>query len=254
VVKDWGFFYLFSDVLVDSHLILSMKGGGMTARVWSGPTTNSTLLLTTGQAVTNGISVVNGQVVNFATHGEVSEVWLQVLAPGKGSISYGFVGTDDAEGISFTDTLNITAYRDKLYVQVMAESDYMTGLGFGPAVNGAAVSAFSLSGVMQSVADLYADPERGAGIDLEWVTTTFTMPVVPHTYANIDNETVLDLYKYTGDIECVAYNEAPPHRSHHERHHVGFQGHETVFGQSAKTRRNLWAREHEYARRIESER
>jgi len=71
------------------------------------------------------------------------------------------------------------------------------------------VSAFNLSSVMQNVADFYADPERGAGIDLEWVTTTFTMPVVPYTYAKIDNESIPDLYKYTGDIECAEVEIGP---------------------------------------------
>ena len=195
MVKDWGFFYLFSDVLVDSHLILSMKGGGMTARVWSGPTTNSTLLLTTGQAVTNGISVVNGQVVNFATHGEVSEVWLQVLAPGTGSISYGFAGTGNAEGINFTDTLNINAYRDKLYVHISE----LPGLAQMPSFNASALGTYNLANVMQLVKAFCADPERGIGLDVEWVRDDLVFQDPPLT--DIDGVILApNTYRYNGEI------------------------------------------------------
>jgi len=199
-------FYLISDVEIDSHLILSLEGD-MTARVWSGNSTNSTLLLTTGQTITNGVSVINGQTVNFATHGQASQVWLQVLSPGTGAISYGFVGKDGAEGISFTDTLPITAYYEELKVQVMSESNYMAGIGTGPAVNPDAVAAFNLNSVMQSVAALYSNDTRGCGIKVTWTNTPFTMPVVPHDYN--DGTFVSNLYRYTGDIECVVGSGAP---------------------------------------------
>jgi len=96
-------FYLFSDVLVDGDLILTVKGD-MAARVWSGPTTNSTLLLTSDQTITNGLPHT------FATKGDVTEVWVEFLGAGPGTISYGFVGEGDAEGINFTDTISIMAY------------------------------------------------------------------------------------------------------------------------------------------------
>ena len=184
-------FYLFSDVLVSGHLILSMESGdGMAACLWSGPTTNSTLLLTTGQTVTNGLPHT------FATKGSATQVWLQVLAPGTGSISYGFAGTGNAEGISFTDTLPITAYRDKLKVQVMAENGYSAGNSIGDAVNpNINWAQFDLDAIMQSVVAYYADPERGLGIDLEYEITPFTMPDT-----TLDDGSVTNFYKHTGNI------------------------------------------------------
>ena len=77
--KDWEFFYLFSDVLINSHLILSADGT-MPLRVWSGPTTNSTLLLKTGQTITNGLPHT------FATHGQTTEVWVEFLGAGAGVV------------------------------------------------------------------------------------------------------------------------------------------------------------------------
>ena len=100
---------LLNDAGIPCRHILSMQGD-MTARLWSGPTTDSTLLLECGQTITNGVSVVNGQPVSFAAPGQTSEVWLQVLAPGTGFISYGFAGRNTAEGISFTDTLPVTTW------------------------------------------------------------------------------------------------------------------------------------------------
>ena len=108
-------FYLFSDVQVDSDLILSVEGN-ISLRVWSGPDTNSTLLLDYTQPVANGKSVTSGSPHTFATHGETSEVWFQVLSPGTGTISYGFVGKGNAQGLSFTDTINIMAYEVNLYI------------------------------------------------------------------------------------------------------------------------------------------
>ena len=93
--------YLISDVLINSHLILSAEGT-MSLRIWSGPTTNSTLLITTGQTITNGLPHT------FATHGQTTEVWVEFLGAGSGTISYGFAGTGNAEGISFSDTVNVT--------------------------------------------------------------------------------------------------------------------------------------------------
>jgi len=70
-------------------------------------------------------------------------------------------------------------------------------------------STFSLTNILHEVAKFFSNLDRGAGIDLYWVTTPFTMPVVPHTYAQIDNESVPNLYKYTGDIECAEYHDGP---------------------------------------------
>jgi hypothetical protein len=82
-------------------------------------------------------------------------------------------------------------------MQVMAQDDYMADLGWGAAVNGAAVAAFNLNDVMQEVVDFYAHPERGLGIDLEYAITTFTMPST-----NI-NGVVTNFYRYTGEIEYL---------------------------------------------------
>ena len=196
VAKDLGFFYLFSDVLIGSHLILSMQSNdGMIARLWSGPTTNSTLLLTTGQTVTNGVSIVNGQTINFATHGEVSEVWLQVLAPGTGSISYGFAGTNNAAGISFTDTLPINAYREKLYVHISE----LPGLANMPSFNAPALGTYNLANVMTQVVAFCADPERGIGLDVEWVRDDLVFDDPPLT--DIDGVVIApNTYRYNGPI------------------------------------------------------
>ena len=74
-------FYLFSDVLVDGDLILTVKGD-MAARVWSGPTTNSTLLLTSDQTITNGLPHT------FATKGDTTEVWVEFIGAGPQSPSH----------------------------------------------------------------------------------------------------------------------------------------------------------------------
>jgi len=100
--------YLISDVLINSHLILSAEGT-MSLRVWSGPTTNSTLLLTTGQTITNGLPHT------FATKGDTTEVWVEFLGAGSGTISYGFAGTGNAADLSFTDTVNVTVSDVRLF-------------------------------------------------------------------------------------------------------------------------------------------
>ena len=195
--KDWGFFYLFSDVMIDSHLILSMKGD-MTARLWSGPTTNSTLLLEcspNGKAVTNGVSVVNGQAVNFATHGQTSEVWLQVLAPGEGSISYGFAGTNNAEGLNFTDTLKVNAYREKLYVHISE----MAGLTNMPSFNASALAKYDISNVMTQVVAFCADPEVGIGLDIEWVRDDLVFNDQPLKDTN-GNILAPNTYRHNGKV------------------------------------------------------
>lgn len=71
----------------------------------------------------------------------------------------------------------------------------------------AALSAYNFNSVMQQVAQFYAHPQRGAGIDLYWVRTPFSMPVVPHTYTN--GEQVVNLYQHTGTIGYVPTATSP---------------------------------------------
>jgi len=87
--------------------------------------------------------------------------------------------------------------RKVLFVQVMAEDDYLSGIGTGDAVNqNINWGAFDINAIMQDVAKFYADPTRGLGIDLYWTVTKFTMPTESHTYK--DGSFVLNLYKHTG--------------------------------------------------------
>jgi hypothetical protein len=97
--------YLFSDVLINCDLILSLGGPPGAFRIFAANSTNAPPLLVSGQTITNG---VNG--ANFATPGQTSEIWIEFRTNGVGNVSYGFVGTNNAAGISFSDTLNITAY------------------------------------------------------------------------------------------------------------------------------------------------
>ncbi|MCL2104423.1 MAG: hypothetical protein FWH21_05120 [Kiritimatiellaeota bacterium] len=207
-------FSLLSDVEIDSHLILSL-GGTFRARIYTGSSTNSTLLIDHdpsthpgGVTITNGISVVNGQTVNFATHGERSEVWVQCLSPGTGAITYGFEGKGNAEGIRFTDTLPITAYREELQIQLMAENiqAYIDSVGTGLAVNtDVNWSQLNFGNIMQHVAVLYSNDTRGAGIEMTWAITPLDKPdPQPYMYLS-DNTVVEDIYRYTGTIEYTNY-------------------------------------------------
>ena len=200
-------FYLMSDVLIQSDLALSV-GGTFAARLWSGPATNSTLLLEHDPAAAGSARAVNGENgASFAAHGETTEVWLQVLSPGTGEISYSLTGKGNAAGIDFTDKLPITAYRDKLYVQRMTEDDYATGIGTGDAVNpGINWQQFDINAIMQEVADFYGDQ---FGIDLIWASTPLSKPdPMPHTYTH-DNTSVADLYRHTGAIVYPANDLHP---------------------------------------------
>jgi len=101
-------------------------------------------------------------------------------------------------GASFTNAqhVRLSPARKALLVQVMAEDDYLAGIGTGAAVNLPAVQAFDVNAVMQEVAKFYNHPTRGLGIDLYWFVTPFTMPAESHTYTN--GEFVANLYKHTG--------------------------------------------------------
>ena len=93
-------FYLLSDALLDGNFHLTLGGEPGAFKVWSGDSTNSTLLL----------AITNGNPHFFAAMDAETQVWLEVLKPGPCEITYGFTGEGSAEGISFTDTINITAY------------------------------------------------------------------------------------------------------------------------------------------------
>ena len=99
---------LHTDVLLSGHLILSVTGDLDVIKLWKN-TSDPEPLLMSGETITNGVSVVNGQVVNFATLGSTTELWLETLSDGVAEIHYTFIGTGNAEGINFTDTLRITA-------------------------------------------------------------------------------------------------------------------------------------------------
>ena len=116
-------FDLFSDVLIDSHLILSVSGTAGAFKIWPSNSTNGTPLLVAGQTITNDVSVVGGQTVNFATHGQTSQVWVEFCSNGAGSISYSFAGKGSAAGIDFKDTLDITAYGITIEVNDTATID-----------------------------------------------------------------------------------------------------------------------------------
>lgn len=60
---------------------------------------------------------------------------------------------------------------------------------------------------MQAVAQFYAHPQRGAGIDLYWVRTPFSMPTMPYDYD--DGEHVANLYRHTGTIGYVPTATSP---------------------------------------------
>jgi len=60
------------------------------------------------QTITNGIHAT------FSDPGNVTEVWFEAVSNGVANVTLSFVGTNNAEGISFTDTLNVSAYKVNL--------------------------------------------------------------------------------------------------------------------------------------------
>ncbi|MCL2105161.1 MAG: hypothetical protein FWH21_08965, partial [Kiritimatiellaeota bacterium] len=189
-------FYLLSDALLDGNFHLTLGGEPGAFKVWSGDSTNSTLLLECGQ------TIINGNPHFFAAMDAETQVWLEVLKPGPCEIAYGFTGTGNAEGISFSDTVSITAQWE-LKVQLMAENvqAYIDSIGSGLAVNtDVNWSQLNFDNIMQHIAALYSNDTRGAGIEMTWAITSFTMPVTPFTYES-NNESIPDLYKHTGTIE-----------------------------------------------------
>ena len=194
-------FYLLSDALLDGNFHLTLGGEPGAFKVWSGDSTNSTLLLECGQTITNG----NPHF--FAAMGVETQVWLEVLKPGPCEIAYGFTGEGNAEGISFTDTINITAQWE-LKVQLMAENvqAYIDSIGSGLAVNtDVNWSQLNFDNIMQHVAALYSNDTRGAGIEMTWAITSLDKPdPQPYTYLS-DGTHVDDIYRYTGTIEYTNY-------------------------------------------------
>ncbi|MFA7054359.1 MAG: hypothetical protein WC328_15205 [Kiritimatiellia bacterium] len=77
----------------------------------------------------------------------------------------------------------------------------------GDVTNPSAMQAYSLASSMQAVAQFYAHPQRGAGIDLYWVRTPFSMPTMPYDYD--DGEHVANLYRHTGTIGYVPTATSP---------------------------------------------
>jgi len=98
-------FYLFSDVLLDGDLYLTLGGETGAFKLWATDSTNGVPLAVSGQTTTNNMPHT------FATKGTVTQVWLEVLKSGPCEITYGFVGTNNAAGINFTDTITIMAVK-----------------------------------------------------------------------------------------------------------------------------------------------
>ncbi|MCL1921761.1 MAG: hypothetical protein FWG50_11945, partial [Kiritimatiellaeota bacterium] len=195
---------LYNDAHMPGTLTLSLNGSPGAVKVWTSPPT-SIPLLECGQTVTNGVTVIDGQPVIFSyPQYDFTEVWVEAARRGNATLTIAFEGTGPAEGFSHSDTLLITTRHDTLKVQVMAEDDYMAGLGTGTAVNGGAVAMFNVNNVMNTVAAFYAHPDRGCGIDVEFVVTPFDMPVTI-----LDDGTTTNFYKYKGEIEYPPTEQHP---------------------------------------------
>jgi len=74
---------------------------------------DGTPLLAVGQTVTNDIPVT------FANPGNVTEVWLEALAPGTAEITFSFIGTGNAEGFNHADTLKVMAQEPEIQFKAM---------------------------------------------------------------------------------------------------------------------------------------
>ncbi len=114
---------------------------------------------------------------------------------------------DGGAGFTGTRHVRLSPALKELLVQVAEQDAYLSDMGNGDVTNPSAMQAYSLASSMQAVAQFYAHPQRGAGIDLYWVRTPFSMPVVPHTYTN--GEYVANLYRHTGTIEYVPTATSP---------------------------------------------
>ena len=83
----------------------------------------------------------------------------------------------------------------ELFVQVNVQDSIAADIGTGGAINlNVSLNQFNADAIMQSVAQFYADPTRGAGIDLYWVKR----PFVPLQGAQIMNRP--NAYRYEGDM------------------------------------------------------
>jgi len=96
-----------------------------------------------------------------------------------------------------------------LSVQVSAPelASLLAEAGAGPAANTNALSAFNVDNIMQSVAQLYAHPTKGAGIDLYWVKRPLAPPALggPIDYGNGTGRP--NAFSYTGEM---FYEPVPP--------------------------------------------
>ena len=128
-------------------------------------------------------------------------------APGDGLTvwqEYRGYWLDGGFGIDGPRHLRLSLADKELLVQVMAQDDYLSGVGTGDATNPDAVQAFSLDDEMNAVAAFYRDETRGLGIEMFWVRTPFTMPLTYFAFGIWTN-----YYHYTGEIECAETENGP---------------------------------------------
>ena len=108
---------------------------------------------------------------------------------------------DGGAGFTSARHIRLSPALKELLVQVAEQDSYTSDIGTGDVINPSAVQTYNLAVLMQSVAQFYSHSTRGAGIDLYWVRTSFSMPTMPYDYN--DGEHVDNLYHHVGTIEYV---------------------------------------------------
>jgi len=87
----------------------------------------------------------------------------------------------------------------ELLVQVNVQDNVALDIGTGGAVNmNVTLDPFNADAVMQSVAQFYCHPTKGAGIDLYWVKRDFVPLQGPQITGTTMSRT--NAYRYTGDM------------------------------------------------------
>jgi len=138
-------------------------------------------------------------ILSHASGGDGLTVWQEYR---------GYI-VDGGPGFTGTRHVSLSPFRKELLVQVSAPelASLMAEAGYGDAANTNALSAFDVDNIMLSVAELYADMSRGAGIDLYWVNRELNPLPIGGSVSYGNGYGRPDAFRYDGQM---FYEPDPP--------------------------------------------
>ncbi|MDD2230819.1 MAG: hypothetical protein PHY48_15640 [Candidatus Cloacimonetes bacterium] len=113
-----------TDLLIPGHLILSLTGDAQ-LRVWTTatPSVNDTPLLIAGQTITNGVDGAS-----FGAYPS-STIYIEAISSGTATLTYSYVGTDNAGGFGYHAQLDITAFNVEFIEDETTDYNFSPSLG-----------------------------------------------------------------------------------------------------------------------------